>query len=169
VADVITGEAIIEGEAEAISKKIAEQLVSAVSVGGASAVRITERTPERVVFEGGPAGRVVDSGLIRIDHEGDRLRIRYAVSVKRLARIMRIVTYAVCFGYCGLVIVTVPLLIWMFVVGSGKEAVRWQVFQALQMVHGVWPPFLVGAIAGLRRRAAAGFFDNLLANVSYIA
>ncbi len=179
VADAITGEAIIEGEAEAVSKKLAEQLVSAAGAGGAGAVRITERTPQRIVFEVGPgtasrrggghAGQAIDSGLIEIDPEGDRLRVRYAVSVKRFARIMRIVTYAVCFGYGGLVIVIVPLLIWMFVVGSAKEAVRWQVFQALQMVHGVWPPFLVGAIAGLRRRAAARFFDNLLANASYIA
>ena len=177
--DVVTGEALVEGDVEAVSKKLAEQLVSAAGAGGASAVRITERTRERIVFEGvpglasrrrgGPAGRAVDSGLIKLDPEGDRLRVRYAVSMKRFARIMRIVTYVACFGYGGLVVVIVPLLIWMFVVRSENDAVRWQVFQTFQMVHGVWPPFLVGAIAGLPRRAATAFFDALLANVSYIA
>ena len=97
------------------------------------------------------------------------MRVRYALSMKRFARTMRIVTYVVCFGYGGLVIVLVPLLLWMYVVRSEDENVRGQVFQTLQMVHGVWPPFLVGALAGKLRRAAAGFFDTLLANVAHIA
>ena len=42
------------------------------------------------------------------------------------------------------------------------------VLQTFQMVHGVWPPFLVGGIAGALRRAAAQFFDSLVANVEHV-
>jgi hypothetical protein len=178
--DIVTGEAVIEaaieGGAEAISKKIAEQLVSAAGAGGASAIRITERTRERVVFErvpgaaGGVAAQAMDSGVVKLDAEGDRIRVRYAVSLKRFMRTMRIATCAVCFGYGAVWVVGVPLLVWgLLFIREAAPADRWQVFQTLQMVHGVWPPFLVGALGGRARRAAAGFLDTLLANVVQIA
>jgi hypothetical protein len=177
--DIVTGEvvidAVIEGGVEAVSKKIAEQLVSAAGAGGGSTIRITERTPERVVFErvpgasGGVAAQAMDSGIVRLDVEGDRIRIRYAVSLKRFMRVMRIAAYAVCFGYGALWVVGGPLLVWwLLFVREASPADRWQVFQTFQMVHGVWPPFLVGALAGGARRTAAGFLDALLANVVHI-
>jgi hypothetical protein len=173
-ADVVVGGALVDGDAEAISKKLAGQLVTASGAAG-SAIRITERTRERIVFEraagsaGGATALAFDAGVVSLEAEGDGTRVRYALSLKRFARTMRIAAYAACFGYGGLIVVLVPLLIWTFVVQSDKEAVRWQVFQTLQMVHGVWPPFLIGALSGKFRKAAAGFFDTLVANAAHIA
>lgn len=171
--DVLTGEAELTGDAEAISKKIAEQIVAATSMGGMSGVRITERTSERVAFQkikgvGGNAAMAFDSGLVTLDAQGDKVRVRYAVSQKRFARIMRIVTYLVCFLYGGAAVVVWPMIVWVYFVNSEDAAMRHQFFQIIQMIHGVWPPFLVGFLSGRLRRATSGFFETLLANLEHV-
>ena len=94
-ADVVTGEAVIEGDAEAVSKKLAQELVSASGRAGGGGVRIAERTRERIVFErvpgsaGGPASLAFDSGVVSLEAEGDRTRVRYALSMRRFARTNR--------------------------------------------------------------------------------
>ncbi|MHC4199493.1 MAG: hypothetical protein ACYSU0_05835 [Planctomycetota bacterium] len=170
--DVLTGEAELTGDAEAVSKKIAEQLIAATSMGGMSGVKITERTRERVAFEkvkgGGHAGAAFDSGLVTLEAQGDKVRVRYAVSQKRIARTMRILTYLMCFAYGGIFVIGAPLLIWLFVVNSENANVRRQVWQTFQMLHGVWPPFLVGFLSGFTRKRTAGVVDTLLANLGHI-
>ncbi len=171
--DVLTGEAELTGDSEAVSKKIAEQLIAATSMGGMSGVKITERTRERVAFEkvkgvGAHAAMAFDSGLVTLDAQGEKVRVRYAVSQKRFARIMRIVTYLVCFLYCGAIVTLVPILIWKYAVHGTSAAARAQTFQTIQMIHGVWPPFLVGFLSGHLAKRTAGFFDTLLANLGHI-
>ncbi len=169
--DVLTGEAELAGDREAISKKIAEQFVAATSMGGMSGIRITERTAERIAFEkaAGVGGQMpFDSGLVTLATEGDKVRVRYAVSQKRFARIMRIVTYLVCFLYGGLCVIGAPLLIWHFVVHSENDNMRRQVWQTFQMAHGVWPPFLVGFLSSRLRKMTSSFFETLLANLEHI-
>lgn len=174
-ADAITGEASVAGDAESISKKLAGQIATAGAsgaAGGAGLVKITERTAERIVFEKGAgtgAGLAFDEGLITLLPEGDRVRVRYAVSMKRFSKTMRTVTCLVCFVYGGAIVSVLPALLWFKVVQSDDEAVRWQVLQTLQMVHGVWPPFLVGFLSGRLRTVTARFFDTLVSNLEHTA
>ncbi len=172
-ANTVIGEATIEGDAEAISKKIAEQLVAGTSMGGMSPLEITGRTAELVTFKrsmgpGGPAA-VFDEGLFRLKPEGNSVHVQYAVSMKRFATIMKVVTYLVCFVWGGIWAIGVPVFIWMYVVHNANEDVRWQTFQTLQMVHGVWPPFLVGFLGGKLRRMTSRFFEMFLSNLQHIA
>lgn len=170
--DVLTGEAEIKGDAETLSKKIAGELIGASSAGGMSGIRITERTAERIAFEKvkGVGGRMpaFDSGLVTLATEGDRVRVRYAVSQKRFVRIMRLVTYLVCFLYGGAIVTLVPILVWKYAVHGASAAARAQVLQTIQMAHGVWPPFLVGFLSGYLVKRATRFFDTLLANLEHI-
>lgn len=172
VRDVLTGEVEIKGDAETVSKKIAEELIGAASAGGMSGIRITERTRERIAFEkaAGVGGRmpVFDSGLVTLATEGDRVRVRYAVSQRRFARIMRIVTYLVCFLYGGAAVVVWPVIVWVYFVNSEDAAMRHQFLQIIQMVHGVWPPFLVGFLSSRLRKMTSNFFETLLANLEHI-
>ena len=172
-ADAVVGETTVEGEAEAVSKKIAEQLVATTSMGGMSPLEITERTAETVAFKrsmgpGGPAA-VFDEGLFRLRPEGGKVRVQYAVSMKRFARIMKTVTYLVCFLWGGLWVIGVPVALWIFIVHHSKENVRWQTLQAFQMIHGVWPPFLVGFLGGKLRGMTARFFETFLSNLRHMA
>ena len=50
-ADALTGEALIDGDPDVISKKLAEQLVALRPGAGVSLVNNTERTAERVAVE----------------------------------------------------------------------------------------------------------------------
>ena len=97
------------------------------------------------------------------------MRVRYAVSMKRFARIMKVVTYVVCFVWGGLWVIGVPVALWLLVVHHANAKVRWQTIQAVQMVHGVWPPFLVGFLAGRLRRMTMRFFETFLSNLKHIA
>ncbi|MHC5058389.1 MAG: hypothetical protein ACYTKD_27345 [Planctomycetota bacterium] len=172
-ADAVVGETTVEGEAEAVSKKIAEQLVATTSMGGMSPLQITERTAELVAFKrsmgpGGPAA-VFDEGLFRLRAEGGKVRVQYAVSVKRFARIMKAVTYLVCFLWGGIWVIGVPVFVWFLAVHHANKGMRMQTLQTFQMIHGVWPPFLVGFMGGRLRRMTAKFFETFLSNLQHIA
>jgi len=174
-AEAVVGEATIEGDADAISKKIAEQLVATTSMGGMAPLEITERTPEVVAFKratgtGGSGGQApaFDEGLFTLSPEGGKVRVRYAVSMTRFAKAMKIVTYITCFVWGGIWVIGVPAFLWFLVVHHENERARWQTFQAFQMIHGVWPPFLVGFLGGRLRRVTARFFETFIANLQHI-
>jgi len=174
-ADAVVGETTIEGDAEAVSKKIAEQLAAATAMGGMTPLEITERTSEVVAFKrstvtcgSGRQAAVFDEGLFKLKPDGGKVRVQYAVSMKRFAKAMKIVTYITCFVWGGIWVIGVPAFLWFLVVHHENERARWQVFQAFQMVHGVWPPFLVGFLAGSLRRRTASFFETFISNLQHI-
>ena len=179
--DIITGEALIEtgtGDGrEAVSKKTAELLASSATAAGQGLVKITERTADRIVFEmvrGAHTGygkrppQAMSEGLITFEERSGGVRVRYAVDVSRFTRIMRLVTYLVCFAYGGLIVVVLPVCLWLWVVNSEDPGVRGQAVQTVQMVHGVWPPFLMGYLTGRIRKTPALVMDALLANVKAV-
>ena len=132
----------------------------------------TGRTAEIVAFKrsmgpGGPAA-VFDEGLFRLRPEGGNVRVQYAVSTKHFSAIMKVVTYLVCFLWGSIWVIGVPVFIWLLVLHHEEENVRWQVIQTVQMVHGVWPPFLVGFLGGRLRRMTARFFETFLSNLQHI-
>jgi hypothetical protein len=169
----LTGEAVIPGEAEDVSRKLAERLVS--SPIGMQMVRITSRTSERVEFEkvrGMGVYPAYDRGVLTLEpHDGvhgPEVRVRYRVSMERFFRGYGWVLRLVCFGYGALFVIGVPVAIWLFVIPSSVPAVRTQVFQTFQMVHGVWPPFLLGFLAGKLRRVTQASLDTLLENAKHL-
>ena len=173
--EAIHGEVVVEGTREALSKKIAEQLAASSSVTGTFFLKITECTKDRVAFERtrGAPGRHAQCafrfGVILLKSEGNQVRLRYVIPIQRFLRIMKLVTYLVCFVYGGIFVFGTPILIWHLVVQSDDPKLRWQVLQTLQMVHGVWPPFLIGSVTGRLKGATAAYFDTLLQNLAHTA
>jgi hypothetical protein len=169
----VTGEEIVTGRRDAVAKKLADRLAAGFGSQNASFLKITACSPERVAFEPMPGtpqpglGISFQSGEMALRQQGDRVRIRYAINLQRYASIMRLVTYLVCFVYGGLFVIGAPLLIWFLVLRSNDPNLRWQVLQTFQMVHGVWPPFLVGGLYTRNRAAAGRYFQTLLANLEY--
>ena len=76
---------------------------------------------------------------------------------RRRLLLMSILVFAV-----PLVILLVAGVIWQFVVPNGHPAIRWQVVQMVQIVHVLWPPFLVAALYRRQRRAAESAVGSLL-------
>jgi hypothetical protein len=91
--------------------------------------------------------RVTSAGLARslATYELDARPLR-----RRLGRVALVVALA-----AGLpTLVAVGALIWWLVLPSQVPAVRWQVFQTFQIVHALWPPFLVLTRLGANLNAA---------------
>ena len=63
----------------------------------------------------------------------------------------------------------VPVLVWHLAVTSDDPKTRWQTLQVVQMIHGVWPPFLMGYLVSKLARLTRGFFQTLVANLEHVA
>ncbi len=173
-AGMLTGEALLEKTGEALEKKIAARLAAASSPLGIPLVKITECTSKQVTFERQRGARgyglvTFGSGTITLTREGGGTRVRYEVDLSRFLSVMRLVTSLVCFGYGGLFVIAAPIVLWYLVVHHEDPNVRWQTLQTLQMVHGVWPPFLMGSLVSRARTTTTAYFDALLENLKFTA
>jgi len=171
--EAIEGEVLLDGEPEDLARRLASHLVAGGAGSAGLPVKIAECTAERVAFErvsgGGRRGLVVfDGGVVTLHGEGEKVRARYELNVRRSLGVLRLLAYLVCFLYGGLFVLGCPIIIWMFVLPHENPAVRMQVIQTFQMVHGVWPPFLIGSIASRVRKMTVAHFETLLANLRYI-
>jgi hypothetical protein len=168
----VEGSRLIESDPNELARRITDRLAGAFSMGQnfqPVGLTIRESSPDRVVFERRGKGRGLvpwERGEFRLEREGAGTRVRYAASVGGVLRGLRIVTYLVCFLYGPLFVVGVPVILWIFVLHSEDPAVRNQTLQTLQMVHGVWPPFLMGFLLSRVRKQTAAFFDSFLENLS---
>lgn len=170
--NALTGEAVVEGDQEALSKKIAELLTTQL-FPSAGIVKITERTPDRVSVEvsspgAGKRGLLFRTATLTLHPEGSRVRVRYRVPIGGRKSALRAMAWLLGFLYGGLFVVGAPVLIWFLVLRSDDENTRGQVFQIFQMVHGVWPPYLVGFLCSRMRKAVSTSFDTLLANLQHM-
>ena len=172
---MLTGAVEIPGEAEEISKKICEQLAGLTFGSGGrtptmgSAFKVTERTAERILFEPAipGAGMPAAGGEFKLEAAGGTTRVSYRVDLSGFAGKMRKIGLAICFIF-GLPAVTVlPAMLFIFVASHSNQAVRWQSFQSLQMIHGLWPPFLFGFIYRKMRQMTAASIDTMLTNLSH--
>lgn len=167
---VARGEAVASGDPETVSKKLAEILLAQGGVSATFLLRIKERTAERILIdvvsararEGAPPLHSVD---IVLEPQGDRVRIRYELRMGRLRSILRTVSWLVCFLYGGLFVFGVPILIWYLCLHSDDEMIRGQTLQILQMVHGVWPPYLIGFVWSRMQRGVARNFETVFSNL----
>ena len=92
-------------------------------------------------------------------YEGTEVRVTidFAGLASRRLRLMSALVFVV-----PLVILVIAGIIWKWVVPNGHPAVRWQVFQTCQVVHVLWPPFLVASVYRRQREAAEHAMANLL-------
>ena len=164
----VTGEVTVNGDAARLEQKLVDAISALGSVGGGAFLKITDRSPGRIAFDRVAAGSPgFGAGEFLLEPDDDRVRIRYKIDFTRFTSIMRTITYFVCFVYGGAIVVGVPVLIWLYVVNTDDETVRWQVLQTAQMIHGVWPPFLLGFLAGRIRKMVVARFDTMLANLEH--
>ena len=95
---------------------------------------------------------VPERGGVRVDASAD---------VTRLARIFERIMFVIVFPVALLALIVIPSVIWRFVVPSENPAVQWQSVQILQIVHVLWPPFLIYFLYRSRRRSVEVLAENL--------
>jgi len=151
---LVRGDAEVQGSPAALAGELAGRLA-----GVLGSTFVVRSTPEGLTFTNTlpPAFNQtgwanVSAGRLSIQRAGmGRSRVGYELDLRpltrRLGRIALVLALAV-----GLpVLLVVGGLIWFLVIPSNIPAVRWQVLQAFQVAHALWPPFLVTS----RLRASA--------------
>ncbi|HMO84385.1 MAG TPA: hypothetical protein PKC18_05615 [Lacipirellulaceae bacterium] len=93
---------------------------------------------------------------------GSQTAVTAEVDDSTLRRRLQIPLAALVVLLMPLVIVGVPAALWYFVAPSPHSAVQWQSVQVLQIVHVLWPPFLVYFLWKKQREMTVNTIANLL-------
>jgi hypothetical protein len=96
-------------------------------------------------------------------------QVSYTLGYARLARLLRKVSLGLILGVGLPVMLIVGGVVWYFVVSNQNPAVRWQVFQTFQIIHSLWPPFLVMYLYNVGRRQSKSYMENLIGSLEFLA
>lgn len=165
------GETTLEGEPMEISRKIARALVGGPSPGliplrvvSADGDRVKFRTPTGAAImplTGGLEGEFV----LRRAADG---KVRVALRTNRGAqRRAAKITLWICLLVGLPVLIGVPALLLALIVGHPHPAARWQAMQAMQIVHVLWPPFLVLWLGRRNQRVIEEGLGQVLDRLKY--
>jgi hypothetical protein len=167
------GARTVKGTPAKLSKVLARALTQ-LSIGGfGSLFEITERTDDRISLRktgplmcNQPSGLYFSEADVAFEYLGNNTtRVHYKLGYDRLAQRMRSIALAIILLIGLPVMLTVGSLIWYQVLPSDDRHMRWQVFQSLQIVHAIWPPFLLIGLYSMGRRQSKTYFSNLLSNL----
>lgn len=155
-----------------LAKKVADGMGNA---NAANQFRIEKAAGNRLIVSGtGTAVLNRGMGMPFDDAEFDavslgngNIEIRYRLSFVRLQQRVRKICMWIILGL-GLPVLLIGFtVLWMFVVQHPNPAVRWQVFQALQVSHVLWPPFLFLYQYKAAIRHAKNSVPNMLRSLSF--
>lgn len=172
VENAVTGSAEVDGQADVLATKAASMLARG-NVFILGPIKITEKTADRIAFERlGPDGskqspaRWFRRGELRfIQIRQGRSRVEWAVELAGRAWLLWIGGLFQVFGLTALV--GGGWAIYTYVVSSPEPAVRWQTVQMVQVVHFLWPPFLMGSLYRRGMKTVAVHFEALANNLPY--
>jgi len=89
-------------------------------------------------------------------------RVLYTIDQTKVMSLLRRICLTIVLSIGLPVIVGVGLLIWFLVIPNANLGVRGQVFQAGQVIHVLWPPFMFIGIAAVARRSSKAFVERIL-------
>jgi hypothetical protein len=163
---LIAGHAEIPGTPGDLSAKAAAILAK-------EQVKIVQRTEDRVVFEGVGAtmagvaiGQPTLRGELRFTAIGaERTGVDYAIAIPQGRVLLVLGAVFQLLGLIALVGGFFAIVTW--VVPNPDPGVRAQSVQMMQVVHFLWPPFLLGGLYRMRRRTVQARFEILVNNLPY--
>lgn len=168
-----SGELEIRGEPAGLSKAL-EQAFRNPNAGLPGVLfKVTERASDRLVISKmGPLLANQTAGLYFSEVEfgftpagSAKVCVSYRIGYTRIIQRLKKIALGIVLGVGLPTILIVGFVIWRFVLQSPDPATRWQVFQALQIVHALWPPFLIMLFYTLGRRQSKVFVENLIRSV----
>ncbi len=171
--DTDTGELKLPGDPASLSETLVRAIRQSRTGMLGTQFKVTEHTADRVsltrigsLLRNQPAGLHFSEADFRFVPLGDRtVRVEYCIGYAGLVRRLKKIALSIIWGLGLPVILIVGAVIWFFVVRSENPVVRWQVLQTLQILHVLWPPFLVLWFYTLGRRQSKAFVENLLSSL----
>lgn len=164
--DQLVGEVEVDGAPADLSAKAASVLVRNL-VGVLRNVSVLEQDPAHIEFnyrgsETGPPQR----GRLRFSARTlNRAQIAYAVEIPRNLGLLWAGFAVQAVGL--LVVIGLFIVMQEFVVSSPDPAIRWQVLQMFQVVHPLWPPFLLAYLYRQSGQNLRTGIDALVRNLPY--
>jgi hypothetical protein len=168
----LAGSTEVEGEAPALASRAAAILIQG-NLGALGPVKILDKAPDRIRFERvgmgagrGSPGQWFRRGELRFTPVGaGRTEVAWAFETAAMRRLL----------WAGLVIEAAGLIalvvgcwaISTYVIPSPNPGVRWQTVQMVQVVHFLWPPFLMGGLYRKGVAALATQFEALASNLAF--
>ena len=168
--DAETGELTVQGDCASLSEALVGSIRQRRNGLWESPLKVTEHSSERVTITrtgslicNQPAGLYFSEVDFRFVPLGaGTVRVSYCIGYARLVRLLKKIALWIILGLGLPVIVIVGLVVWVFVVHCESPIIRWQVLQTLQIIHVLWPPFLVLWFYTLGRRQTKVFVENLI-------
>lgn len=172
----VSGTTRVNGKPAALAETITERLVSSSTGFMGTQCKILKSTPEQIRFQLGVSASDSDGyrrpGLssceieLRLRDIGETTEVAYLIDIGHLRRKMALIALGI--NVLGLAAVTVlPAALYIYVAPHPDPAVRWQAVQVCQMVHLLWPPFLMLGLYQRTKRLAANAVETLIANLQY--
>jgi hypothetical protein len=166
---VATWSRIVTGAPE----DVAEALLRVLTPVGSGLVRVERGADGSIVLRGSsrlrfPSVPAFSRCEIRVAAAGAGSEVSFRADyglIRRRARALALVLLALG----AVVMVGLVGFLWMKVLPSGKPPVRVQVLQAVQMIHFLWPPWLVYAMERYARRGTEAYLDAAASNASVLA
>jgi len=173
-AGTIVGETEVQGRPEDLSAKLAN-LLARDGLGPIGPVKILACDRNEISFEsaglapaGGPGnpGTLIRRGRFRLEPNGPRTRVAYAIETSSGRILLMIGWLFVVLGLAALAAGAWLLL--TLVVTSPSAAVRSQSVQMFQAIHLLWPPFLFAYLTRQPAKFVRSRVDALIHNLPYI-
>lgn len=161
-AGTIVGEAEVAGQPEELSAKLASLLVRE-GMGPFGPIKIVACDHRELVFEAagmttGASGHTPSGGVrrgrFRLTPSGSRTRVEYAIEVPTGRILLGLGWLFVLLGLVALL--AVCAIMFTYILPSPNPNVRGQAFQMVQVVHFLWPPFLLGSLSRQPARFVRG-------------
>jgi hypothetical protein len=99
---------------------------------------------------------------VTAQHAGGQTLVAAEIDDAKLVRKLQIPLAILVTLVMPVVIVGVPAALWYLVAPSPTPAIRWQSVQVLQIVHVLWPPFLLYFLWKKQREMVVSTVSNLL-------
>ena len=166
---VATWSRIVSGAPE----DVGEALLRVLTPVGSGLVRVERGEDGGIVLRGSarlrfPSVPAFSRCEIRVAAAGAGSEISFRADygqVRRRARTLALVLLALG----AIVMVGLVGFLWLKVLPSAKRQDLYQVFQAMQMIHFLWPPWLVYALDRYAIRGTEAYLDAAASNASVLA
>lgn len=167
------GEAIVQGSRTRIGKAALRALRQpALGMAGVGFKAVEQRDGLLRVEKVGaqicnqPQGLWFSEAEFRFEPAGEgQTRITYELGNEAIDCRLRGVAKMLVYLLALPVMLIVLGVVWTLVVSSENPALRWQVFQAAQVVHVLWPPLLLVGFLRMANQAPVIYVENLLASL----
>ncbi len=175
LSEVVTGSIEVDNDPATLSRKAAS-LVVADGQNTFGPVKIVERSDSLLALERlGPSnysqfqlqpGRSFGRAQLHFSPlTSHRTRIDYAIELSSLRWLLRGAWILLTVGLIVLGVGAWALL--TYVATSPIEGIRWQSVQMVQVIHFLWPPFLLAALYSRARREVTARFEAFVHNLPH--